>query len=91
MPDHGVSSVALVGAQAQAVEFALGLQAEAAVLCVHLLVAPVLQLNQESVIILIGEHVDVFQSQPVLSINVPKSFLYKRRWEGAVSLVLRVC
>lgn len=60
VPYHGVARVALVRAQAQPVEFALGLQAEAAVLCIDLLVAPVLQLNQQSVIILIGEHVDIF-------------------------------
>ena len=74
---EGVSGVALVGAQPQPVALGLGLQVEAAVLGVHLLARPVLQLHQQLVVALFPQVVDVVQTQPVLAIYVPEAFLQR--------------
>lgn len=47
---EGIPSVALVGAQPQAISLALRLQVEAAVLSVNLLVHPVLHLHEQLVV-----------------------------------------
>lgn len=70
-----VPCVALVRPQPDAEALALGLQPEAAVLGVDLLPHPVLQLHQEAVVALLGQVVDVLQTQPVLTVDVPKAFL----------------
>lgn len=72
---EGVPSVALVGTEPQPVAVAFGLQAEAAVFCVHLLPRPVLQLDHQLVVALFSQAVDVIQSEPVFAIYVPKPSL----------------
>lgn len=75
---EGVASVALVGAEPQPVALPLRLDVEAAVLGVHLLPGPVLQLDHQLVVALLPQVVDVFQPDPVLAVDVSKPFLERR-------------
>lgn len=75
MAAHRVTSIALVGAQAQPVELTLWLQMKAAILSVDLLPHPVLQLHKQTIVPLLAQAVDVFQAQPVLIVYVAKPFL----------------
>lgn len=85
MAAEGVPRVALVGAQPQAVALALGLQVEAVVLRVHLLVHPVLHLHQELVVSLPPQLVDSLQAEPVLPVYVAKAALDQRKITGKVT------
>ena len=75
VPGEGVSSVAVVAAYPELVEVCLGLQSEAGVLCKHLPSWPVLQGYQQLVVVLIGQPVDVLQSQPILTVYISKTLL----------------
>lgn len=72
---EGVAGVALIGAEPQPVTFSLGLDVEAAVLRIHLLPGPVLQLYHQLIVALFPQVVDIFQANPVFTVDVPKAFL----------------
>lgn len=72
---EGVAGVALVGAEPQSITLTLWLQVEAAVLGVHFLSCPVLQLYHQFIVALFPQIVDVFQSKPVFAIYVSKASL----------------
>ena len=84
---EGVPGVALIGAQPQAVALALRLQAEAAVLGVHLLARPVLQLHQQLVVSLPPQLVDPLQPQPVLPVDVPEATLREGRLQECQRMI----
>lgn len=75
MTAEGVPSVALVGAQPQPITLALRLQVETAVLSVHLLPCPVLQLYHHLVVTLFPQVVDIVEPKPVFTIYVSKASL----------------
>lgn len=52
---------------------------EAAVLCVHLLPCPVLQLDHQFIVPLFPQVVDIVQSKPVLTVYVSKAPLIKTK------------
>lgn len=79
MAAEGVAGVALVGAQPQPVALALRLDAEAAVLGVHLLPRPVLQLHHQLVVALFAQVVNVVQSQPVFAVDISEAPLTKEK------------
>lgn len=85
MTAQGVPGVALVGAEPQAVTFALRLEVEAAVLSVDLLAHPVLQLHQQLVVALPSQFVDAFQTKPVFPIYVAKASLSQRKIKRKVT------
>lgn len=75
VPGEGVPGVAMITSHPQLVEVGLGLHPEAGVLCKHLPARPVLQRDQQFVVCLVGQPVDVLQTQPVLAINIAKALL----------------
>lgn len=75
MPCEGVSSVAMVAAHSQSVVISFGLQSEAGILCKHFPATPVLQRDQQFVRSLVRQPVDVFQTKPILAIDVAKPLL----------------
>lgn len=75
MPGQRVPCVAAVLAQPQPVPVALRLQAEAIVLGENLPTLPVLQHHPQLVLGLFGHPVEVFQAEPVFSVQVPKAQL----------------
>lgn len=77
VPCKGVSGIAMVTADPQLVEVGLGLQSEAGILCKHLPAGPVLQRDEQFVVSLVGQPVDVLQPQPVLTIYVAKTLLWR--------------
>lgn len=79
VPRQGVPGVAVVTSHPQLVEVRLGLQSEASVLCKHLPARPVLQRDQQLVVSLVRQPVDVLQPQPVLTIDVAKTLLRRRK------------
>ena len=81
VPGEGVTGVPVVTSHPELVEVGLGLQPEAGVLGEHLLPGPVLQRDQQLIVGLVGQPVDVLQTQPVLSIDVTKALL----WRGGPS------
>lgn len=52
---------------------------EAAILCVHLLPRPVLQLDHQFIVPLFPQVVDIVQSKPVLAVDVSKAPLTKTK------------
>lgn len=77
VPCKGVSGVAMVTPDPQLVEVGLGLQSEASILCKHLPAGPVLQRDEQFVVSLVGQPVDVLQPQPVLTVYVAKTLLWR--------------
>lgn len=75
MPCEGVSSVAMVAAHSQSIVISFGLQSEAGILCKHFPATPVLQRDQQFVRSLVRQPVDVFQTKPVLAVDVAKPLL----------------
>lgn len=75
MPRQRVPCVAAVLAQPQTVPVALWFQAEAVILRKNLSTLPVLQHHPQLVLGLFGHPIEVFQAEPVLSIQVPKAEL----------------
>lgn len=85
MAAERVPSVALVGAQSQTEALALGLQVEAAVLSVDLLVHPVLQLYHQLVVPLPPQLIDALQAEPVFPVHVAKATLTQREIKRKVT------
>ena len=75
MPSERVTSIAMVTAHPQPVEVSFRLHSEAGILCKYLPTRPVLQRDEQFVVCLVRQPVDVFQAQPVLTVNVAKSLL----------------
>lgn len=68
VPWEGVPCIALVLSQTQAVPVALWFQVEAVVFCKHVPALPVLQGHSQLIFSLFSEPVEVFQTEPVLSV-----------------------
>ncbi len=75
VPGERIPSVSTVTAHPQPVEIRLRLQTEAGVFCKRLPARPVLQRHQQLIVVLVGQPVDVLQTKPVFTIDVPKSLL----------------
>lgn len=80
----------MILAQAQSVPVALRLQVEAVVLSERLPSLPVLQRHAQLVPGLFCEPVEMLQSEPVLSVQVPKALLFHTETPLYV-LVLFIC
>lgn len=75
VPGERIACVAVVPAHPQLVEVGLVLHSETGVLGKHLPARPVLQRDQQFVVPLVGQPVDVLQTQPVLAVDVAKTLL----------------
>lgn len=92
VPRQRVPSVAAVLAQPQPVPVALRFQAEAVVLGKNLSTLPVLQHHPQFVLGLFGHPVEVFQAEPVFSIQVPKAQLeFTNTFNSGISFFFYLC
>lgn len=77
VPGKGVACVAMISPQPQLIVLILWFQAEASIFCKDLAARPVLHGYEKFVVALVCQPVDVFQAQPIFTVDVPKPLLRK--------------
>lgn len=90
MPGERVSCVAMITAYPELVEVSLGLQSKAGIFSKHLPAWPVLQCDEQFVVSLVSQPVDVLQTQPVLTVDIAKTLLWRDR-NNSVSDIFSEC